>query len=205
MALVPIQRGIIVQGLMRLFGLKGQLESHVDSTVLPTVSVGNLVDSPYLQYGSAMGKSGLSAAVAAEFSCVVARPSATVALQVKEILIRNPTAAALDGVLTILTAANIATAGLTAFANFVDMSQAPAGESRSSDLARGSHTSIVGSEVGRFTVPADNMVSIVFPEPGVILYGNDDGGIPGFGIWCEVANTQLEAVTIYAREWPLPA
>lgn len=204
MSSIKFNRGVIPLGLTRLFGIKGQFETEVDGIIQPTVSVANLVDSPYLQYGSMMGKSGSQAAVAGENGLIVASPGAQVALQIKRVMVRNTSAAPLDCVFTLVTAANIVTAGIAQFANFVDLSNAPAGEARSSFLSRGSHTAVVGSEVGRITVPADNLVQVEFPEPGVILYGNDEGGIPGLAVWCETVNTLLEAVTFYAREWPLP-
>ena len=201
---LPFNRGVIPQGLARLFGIKGAFAPLVEETILPSVSVADLLDSPYLQYGSSVGRSLASVAVVGEVSCICATPGPNVALQILQINIRNPTAAPLDGAITIMNAGDIATAGLASTSQFIDLAMAPAKEARSSVLLRGSHTAIVGAEIGRFTVPADSMIQLTFPRPGLILFGNDEGGIPGITVWGEVVNTQLEACTFFGREWPLP-
>lgn len=197
-------RAEVQQALAQWFGIKGSFPTDVDGTILPTMVVGDLTDSPYLRYSIPCHRSTNLAAVAAEFGYILARPGVNVALQVTQIIVQNKTAAGVDFVTRILTQGNVTTAGLAEAGKLLDMSGPEAGSLRPSSIWSGTHTALVGTGGQRFTVAADDTLIWTLPSPGIILYGNDPGGVPALAICSDAVNTAMDDVGFVCREWPLP-
>ena len=50
---------------------------------------------------------------------------------------------------------------------------------------------------------ANDSTTLELPKPGWILFGNDEGGIPGLGVFGAATNNEVRA-TFIGKEWPLP-
>lgn len=197
-------RGEIAQALAQFLGFKGTLSLDGEATLLPTVTIASLVDTPYLQYAIPVGTAGSVGATAAENSMVLARPGLSVALAIQKIIVTNDGAAVQDVQFRRYTAADIATAGLTSVGQFTNFGAIDSElVARPSDVLAGSHTAIAGRGLGLFHVQPDDQLVLDFPAPGIVLYGNDAQGRPAFGA---VVNTQNEALrcAFFGKEWPLP-
>lgn len=203
----PFNRGGIVEAIAQFFGIKGSFTQDLLPSTQMVVNIADLDDSPYLRYAIPVGRGVTAPAVALEFSVagVVAGP--TTILQITQIEVQNTGAAPLDILVATITGSENATAGTTAGAKLLDLSDAgPNGAAqplRPSGTFLGSHTAQVGAGIGRFTIPADSSRTIVFPKPGVLLRGDATSQASGgrLGVWGDVVNTGLE-ISFYGREWP---
>jgi hypothetical protein len=194
----------LVQAAAQFLGLKGDLPMQVDEQLLSIISMGELTDSPYLRYAIPVAEQGAVTAVALENSYVCIQPSAQVALQIKQILISNAEAVVQFISIAISTAAQIATAGLASGPNVVDFANPIAGTLRGSIIRTGTHTDTgQGNQIIVVRVAAGETFQLTLPDPGIILYGNDEGGIPALSLINNIANEGLRAAFI-GREWPLP-
>lgn len=199
-------RGQLVQALAEFFGIKGGTNTDLSSIIQPVVLLGDAADSPYLRYGIPVARAGSRSAVAAEFGYLGARPGAQQALQITAISISNGTAAAQVGSFRVLTAANIATLGIGTPVNMLSLAprEEGAGTLRPSQIVDGTHTTAaLGTSFDQWRVAAGEKILIPLPTPGVILYGDDPGGVPGVFVVNDTANEALVA-GFYGREWPLP-
>lgn len=194
-------RGQLVDALAQFFGLKGSESTGwaVDATVLATVGLGDLTDSPYLRYSIPIIRGHTQANVAAENSVIVIRPGAMEGTdtQLQQIILRNAGATPKDLLFTMMTNANVTTAGLTEITRFIDVRS---GAGRPTRLWAGSHTAVLGSTLFAVTVPADDSLIIPLPTPGVILPAKSDDGV-NFAVWNETQDENLTASFI-GREWP---
>lgn len=198
-------RGQLPLALSQFLGLKaGDSQFDISETVLASIQLGDITDSPYLRFAIPVGGRTAQAAVAARFSYVYVQPGLAVALQIKNVRIQNSTAGSLDYFLELLTQAQAAALANPSPSQMVDLSSSSTPTLRSSKLNIGdSASSVAGKLFDVVTVPAGSSVLVQLPDPGVILQGNDESGIPALAVVCGTANT-LVGATYYGREWPLP-
>lgn len=202
--LKKFNRGQIPEALARFFGIKGDVAVDFQETLVPNVTIGDVVDSPYLQYSiPVMGGHAAAAAGAGEFGYVGIRPGPNVALQVHMVSLLNTTGASLTYHLRWMTAANVATVGVGSATSLQDVFTGTVGQTRSSNAWQGTHTALVGAGILSVVVPAGESVIVEFPRGGVCLFGNDPNGVPSLGIAAGTDNVATSA-SFYAREWPLP-
>lgn len=183
----------------------GVLDPVFGETITPTFNIGDLLDSPYLEYGiHACGSLG-AAPVVAERGYVWVSPGRNVLLQVRRIVIRNENAGAHLVDTKLFSAANIAAIGTVSTQKLIQVTGALESgvDLRSSFLASGTDAANTGQSLESYTIPANSHVVIDFPEPGITLRGDDAGGVPGFGMRTGTPN-ELISMAVFAREWPLP-
>lgn len=200
----PFNRPQVVQGLQQFLAIKGQLPVQVDESIIPIVNLGDLFDTPYLRYGIPVAEQGAVNAVVAEFAYVCAQPGPAVALQINQVIVTNSEVTAQVLQIGISTAANITAASLSSGPQFCEFAAEQAGTLRPSVVRTGTHTS--GGETNSIIVlrvPAGESFIWEVPPPGVILYGNDPGGVPALAAVNLTANEGLR-VAFVGREWPLP-
>lgn len=204
---VSFNRGQLPQAIAQFFGFKGTLAADLDTQIQPVVSVGDIVDTPYLRYGVPVVQQAALAAVAAENGMVVAIPGVAVALQILQVIITNQEATTQLISLDAMTRANITTAGLASSIQFRDTAATESfgatASLRSSAIVSGTHTSLPGARMMLFAVPAGETLIWTFPAPGIILFGNDPTGIPGLSLSNSTANEAMRG-GFFGREWPLP-
>lgn len=178
---------------------------EVGELISPTIPlITALDDTPYLRYATPCGFHTTQSAVAAEFGYVFAQPGADVVLQILQITLLNQSAATNEYNVNLLTAANVATIGVAARVFLANLAAPSVGGLVSSSLARGTDASaVIGMGIDSRRIPAGQSSTIVFPRPGVFLFGNDGGGIPGLAVVNLTANDPLK-MSVTAREWPLP-
>lgn len=188
-----------------MFGLTESLALDIDDKVAPSVVVGDVVDSPYLEYAIPCLESHLQAGSGVDRTYVIARPGKDVALQILQVSIRNSTVAAQTIAMRLFNANDISGISLTA-ASEVGLMQA-AGRTvkvrRTSTLIGGNATTTRGEALATFEIPAGTVLLFDFPKPGIILYGDDPTGTPGFGISNVLPVNADISLHVYAREWPL--
>lgn len=201
-------RGEIPFALAQLFNIKGRTGMELDETAVAVAVVAQMTDSPYLRYAVPCIRHMGLAALAANFGYILCSPGPTKILQIRQLLIKNNDAAAIaDFGLRIGSAAFVAqldTAVSTA--QFVDIGAGPAPKSLSS-VVRSFHD-VAGTDtgslsIGSYFVPISASLIVTFPEPGIFLYGNDEGGIPALAVRHATLAVSF-AVTFMGREWPLP-
>lgn len=202
MSVQRFNRGQIPQALARFFGLKGDVAVDFQETIVPTVPVGDVVDSPYLLYGvGVMGGNAVPAGGALEFGYVGFRPGANVSLQLHQLALVNPTAAALTFAIRHFSAANTATVGITGEAPLNDVSTGNAPELKSSSSWIGIHTATIGTGLLTVAVAAGESQVVNLPRGGIVLNGTPDR--PSVAVTVLTADAAF-TVTGYGREWPLP-
>lgn len=200
-----INRPELSQALQRFFNIKGTVIPVVDQTVSPVLNVGDLFDTPALRYAIPVSRTmSCAAGGAGIFSFVTVQPGARVALQIKKIEIPNETGASILVKTLLLTAAELATfTPVTAATAMFDLSSQQLQSLRPSTVRADQFNSSAFSNLGDLTIPANTVYTLTFPDPGITLYGNDDGGIPGVAIVNRTAVSAIKA-NFYGREWPLP-
>lgn len=200
-------RGEVNQALARMLGVKGELRLDLEQLVVPTLDIADLADSPYYasSFSRGVGRSSTQAAVAAKNGFVGVRPGERVALQVRRVIIGNPEAAlAQTFAIEVMSAANISALGALTTAQMGFTSPPEAGQLAPSKLfLAAANTTGAGAVIGGCVLAASSSIILDLPEPGVCLYGDDPGGIPGLVV---VGITQNQAVqaAFFGREWPLP-
>ena len=196
-------RAEIPQAIAAFFGVKDAFETDVVQTLQPVVVVGSVLESPYLKYGIPVGVGFSSPAVAARFAHVVIQPGQNVALEIHQLVISNATANVWDLSLRLASATDVATlANLSARTQARDLAGQPVKTLRSSSVRSGDGASSIGIQVLPVVVPANTDRVFTFPDP-IVLYGNDDTGLPAVCISNNTANQLLQA-HILGKEWPLP-
>lgn len=202
---LPFNRGQIGQALANFVGLKGGFQPVIEPTVNPVVNIGDLVDTPYLQYGTLVGSNGFQAATAAKYSYVIVQPGDQVALQIYQVIVENRGAAAQPITIRRQTATNVGQLdALAAKSQLRELSSTITGQNRSSFLRAANDASpSIGDAFINASVPAGNTLIWDAPRPGVILYGNDEGGVPALAVAGVNVNEDL-IVSYFGREWPLP-
>lgn len=202
----PTQRGEIPAALAALFALKGHTPLLLDEVAVPVVSIANMTDSPYMRYAFPVIGHMQAAALAANFGYVIARPGAGKVLQVRQVVFKTSDAAAQDINVRVGSAAFVAQLDTPiADLQMVDISGGPApklASSRMSSFHDVAGTDTGSQSIGSFWVPPAVSVILTYPEPGVCIFADDDGGIPCYAVRNATLNKQF-AVTIMGREWPL--
>ena len=193
-------RGPLGDAITRFFDIQGGANPEYDETLSAQLKLADLDDSPYLRFAIPVARHGLAAAVALEFSVLVARPASSVVLQLTQIQVSNEGAAAQLLTTSLLSEANVTSAGIALQSNMRDLTSMSL--TRPSAIWQGSHGSIVGANIARLIVPPSQTVIYQFPKPGILLFGNDPDGVGGFGVWGRTANEAVD-VGFYGREWPL--
>lgn len=195
----------LTAALVALLGLKGQFQTEVGAILVPGIQLLDIQNSPYLRYAVPVGGRHSGGPVAARFQHVLAKPGAKVALQITRAIIKC--GAVSEVRLRILSAANIASMDSPGTEDaFVAMAGMVMPERRSSRTQNPDRTiATLGEQIGIVTCDVANVDKLVeFPDPGVILFGSDEGGVPALAAICNTANTFM-AVTYFGREWPLPS
>lgn len=212
MADKPYQRGGLDEGLAEYLGLKGRLNSVVEQAIRPTVQVSDLADSPYARDYVPVGAFGGSSAAVAELVHVGVRPGASVCLQVKQLRIVNPSGSTLQysvgtmagGTIASLLAAASVSAVAQLFQLNVGGPQGGSGTVRPSQIF-----SATSPAIGPFNtfdiaiVPATSVMTLSYPDPGVLILTTPGNLIAGLVARCDTANFAA-TVAFYGREWPIP-
>lgn len=205
--MIPYNRGEIPQALSWLLGIKGKFESAAEGTLIPGVNVADLFDTPYLRYGIPVCRGHTQSAGAALNSYVMCRPGQSKALQITQVIFTAQSGVAQRATLRILTAANLVTVGFAASAiQMLDLSsnaQGAAAALLSSQVSIGTNNGNLGTGFATLGTASGEQVIYSPPAPGIILFGNDEGGIPGLAVVGTVQNEAISA-TFVGREWPLP-
>lgn len=199
----PFNRPQVAEAIAGFLGTKGTLLLEAETGLVPVVNVGDVANSPYLRYGVPVAESDTAPAVVGGLAYVAIRPGATVCLAVRQIIV-PATANFMSLSVRVATLAQLAAAGSVEGAKVLDLSDRQAGTLRSSVLNIGTDPGFVGNGLFGITVPANGATVVYeFPEPGLILYGDDVGGRAGLLVQENIANRTLH-VGFVAREWPLP-
>lgn len=206
---LPFNRPEFSQALAKLLGVKGEFPLEVRSDVMPVFQLQDLSRAPYLQLGNPCGENIQLSGVALEQGYVLAQPGPNVALEIHQVIFGGDADAvgATSYSFVVLTAAQIATAGLASTAQMVNLNAQQIGTNVSSKVIGGTHTTLVGNAIAPMGWPANPGATITpviwtLAAP-VTLYGNDPSGIGGMGIVNNVANQALR-VGFVCKEWPLP-
>lgn len=171
----------------------------------PTIPlVDSLDNTPYLQdYGAPVGKQHSVGQVLNENGFVVAKPAPDRALQIRQITINSGTVES-QFLVSVLNATELATVGMGTEFEMVALSSRTAGGRVRSVITAGTHTtSSVGLSVMACRLNVGDSTIITLPGPGIILYGDDKGQVPGLAVICLVQNEGMR-VGFVGREWPLP-
>lgn len=184
----------------------GHFEGRLSDVVVPTLQVGNLLDSPYLSgFAVPCGDSQqVNAGGAGLYSLLWVKPEPNVILQVRQILIVNKGAASMDVGIRLLTAADIrAISNPASTINLQDFSAPDVGTRRPSTLTNGRHTASTPG-VGVYTpeVAAGGNHLYTPPEPGIFIHGNSPKGIGAVAVVAQTDNVTLRAAFL-CREWPV--
>jgi len=205
--MIPTQRAEIARALADLFVLKGKMPLGIDEVVVPVAMVADLTETPYLRYAAPVGRATTQAATAANFAYVMVRPGAARVLQIHAVLIRNPDVAAQTFSIKIGTAAFVAQLDTVASAGrLIDLANPIANTLVSSLLQTA--LDVAGTDTGSNSIisvdiPAGSSLYVPLPDPGISLYGNDEGGTPALAVKCSTIALGVGA-SFYGREWPLP-
>lgn len=202
----PTQRGEIPAALAALFALKGHTPLELDEVAVPTAIIANMTDTPYMRYSVPVIRHVGVNAVALNFGYAVISPGPTKVLQIRQIVLKTNEVAAQDVGIRIGSAAFIAQLDtLVSTAPMVDVGAPPVPRFVSSNVRVFSDvagTDTGSSSIGSFWIPPAVSVILTYPEPGVCLYGDDEGGVPCMAIRQAALNSHF-AVTVMGREWPL--
>lgn len=197
-------RAALAQALSQLFNNKGRTQLVLDETVVPIVSLGDVTQLPYLRYGIPVGRGSFTAAAVALAAFNVARPGPTKVLQIRKIIIQNASGVLGSYEIRILTAADLALITLGGVVQFLDLSNPISKTFTSSTITSATNaTAAIGARLAVVNCPNDDHRVIDFPDPGIALFGDDEGGRGGLS----VANQNLnfsQSVCFYGREFPLP-
>lgn len=202
----PTQRGEIPAALAALFALKGHTPLLLDEVSVPVVTIANMTDSPYMRYAVPVVYHQAAAALAANFGYVLARPGAGKVLQIRQVVFKTNEAAAQDLGIRIGSAAFVAQLDtLVSTNNMVDVSGSPAPK-RASSITQ-TYQDVAGTDTGSqgihsVWVPPGVSVILTYPDPGVCLFADDDGGVPCYAVRQSTLNSHF-AVSFMGREWPL--
>lgn len=194
----------IAEALARFLSFKGKISLQAEEQIVPVVNIGDIANSPYLRYGVPVAESDtIAAAGAGELGFVAIRPGATVCLAVRQIVV-PATANFMSLSVRVCTLAQLAAAGSVEGPKVLDLSAEEIGATRSSVLNTGSDAAFIGNGMFGITVPANGATVVYeFPEPGLILYGNNPNGRGALVVQENAANRDLH-LGFVAREWPLP-
>lgn len=194
-------RGGIDQGLAELLGLKGQLNSTVESIMRLVLVATDLTDSPFDKISYPVGCQGTNAGVALEFPYLAFIAGPSKILQLRKFTIM-PHGVAFTADLRVLSNAQLGS-GLTLSQQFTKLhGDGPTDwESVSSSVQEfTSLNASLGDRIDQVTVPADATAIIELPAPGILLTGNS----PRVGVCLVGAIGDEIAATAYGKEWPIP-
>lgn len=204
--MLHLNRAEIAQAIAELMVVKGKTAFTLDETIVPTINIGDIADTPYLnKYGLAVSRRETKTAGAATFAYQVASPAPNKVLQLLQICANNNTGAAVGILIAMMTATNIAGIDTPGTVNkFMDVGSQIAAKLVGSSVLLGlDAASSLGSLLRVVTIPASSSFTWDLPGSGIFLYGNDEGGVPGVAVIGSAFNQTIE-VTFGGREWPLP-
>lgn len=202
-------RGELVEGIARYLGIRAAAPFTVGDTIIPTVGLGDLTGLPYLprDFGVPCMAFDSRALLAANHPYVLATPGPNVVLQLRQMWIHNTEGAAVSVSIRWLDGAELATLATPGSElRFHELCGDKVGRVRASFVKDYHHTAAIGTNLGYVRIPAGDMKVVEWPDPGVLLWGNDEEGRGGFGVVRDDAPATLLGVcTFVGREWPLPA
>lgn len=199
-----MNRPEIVRALANIFSLKGKLSFVLDETLVPVVNAGDLARTPYLQFPRPCSELVTATGGAATFAYMGYMPAPNKVLQIGQLIISNDTGAAITAVIRILTGANLTAVPITVTGQMLDLGSELAGRLLGSQTFTGFNAAgSLGNGFARINIPSASTVIWTPPAPGISLFGNDEGGVPGIAV-VPAAVLQGLQVSTFAREWPLP-
>jgi hypothetical protein len=206
MALHAMNRSEFADSLRLGFDAPDLLKVLAEDTVSPIAIIYDAIDSPYHRAGLLLKRllNSAGAPPAGDFAYVWAVPAANTALQILGFRLVNNSGAARVFNEKIFRRVDIDAIGADSVDNFQYISKPPVLTMSPCRLEQGTHNADSGATLDQFTLAnAGDTGLILFPKPGIVLFGNDPGGIPGWGFRLATVTVGPFTLSVIAREWPL--